>query len=371
MLSPRMLLLPAVRLGVLGAWLASAISALCPSVAHADRAPPPPRLGAWVTGARAKALLRPWAGCPQLTDHVAPGEETGEQVRARTAGRDVDVERYSAGSGRWATGGALTLRLARGSCKAVGFSDHGGKESLLSWVWLSAIDATSSLAVVASLAGAVLVGDPDAAARPELAAARLLVELMRPEPMPHSPADAVAPPPLLAPAWPVQPVHRGKPRASPTTLWAAAALTVTGVGELVSEDQPAEAILAGAVRAPSPLRSDGRWQLWELRFRARLGGGLLAVYDRERDEHRWLWATQLDTAVASHFDVLSFRGGLAIVRTRLDQDEEVWVIDVARGVARKLQRSGPFQWIAGVGLQVEAADGDGGREVLPMARLTP
>ena len=168
----------------------------------------------------------------------------------------------------------------------------------------------------------------------------------------------------------MQAVHRGKPRPSPATLWAPAALVPIGFGELPSdEDKPAHAILAGAVRAATLLRTDGRWQLWELRFRARLGGGLLAAYDRERDEHRWLWATQLDTAVTAHFDVLSFRDGLAVIRTRAEQDEEVWVIDVARGLSRRLLRPGPFTWIANAGL--EAASDDDGRELIPLAQLRP
>lgn len=360
---------PVVARILVGVCVGACVGLVSLAAVHADRRVAAPRLGAWLEGAKATALLRPWAGCTSLIDHVAPGEDTGEQVRARAAGSDVDVERYSAGSGRWATGGATTLRLTRGSCEAVGFSDRGGKESLLSWAWLLGVNAKPTLESAAALADAVLVADPDAAARPELAAAHLLVELMRAEGPQSTPAPG-APQPLFAAAWPVRAVHRGKPRPSPATLWAPAALVTTGVGALTSEESaPPDAILAGAVRAASPLRSDGRWQLWELRFRARLGGGLLAVYDRQRDEHRWLWGTQLDTAVAGHFDVLTFRDGLAIVRTRVDQDEELWAIDVVRGVSRRLLRHGSFKWIANRGLEVTSESDD--RELIPLAQLRP
>jgi hypothetical protein len=176
----------------------------------------------------------------------------------------------------------------------------------------------------------------------------------------------------------VQPAHPGKPAGSPATVWSPAALAAAGVtADLIGEPDEvdaagkpvtADAVLAAAVRAPSPLRTAGRWQLWELRFRARLGGGLLAVYDRQRDEHRWLWGTELDTT-ASHFEVLAFRDGLAVVRTTIEQDETVWLLDVARGVTRPLERRGPYHVVADRGLEVEAADG--GRELLPWRALTP
>lgn len=330
-----------------------------------------PRLGAWVEGAKVQKLTRPWEACPRLAELLAPGE--GEEVRARTAGRDVDLERYSAGSGRWATASTTTVRLARGSCRAVGFSEVGGKESLLSAIWLRGFEAAPSLADAAALAGAVEVADSSAApGTPELAAARILIELTRDPTTPSVGPDQ--PGGLFAPAWPVQAVHRGKPRSSPATLWSPAALEAAGVvADLVAEEgAPAAAILAHAVRAPRPLLTRGRWQLWELRFRARLGGGLLAVYDSQRDEHRWLWATEHDTSTttaASHFDVLVFRDGIALVHRRLDDDDELWAIDVARGVTRQLARRGPFRWIEGGGLEVETEDD--GRQVVPWESLRP
>lgn len=348
--------------------LALLVLALVPFAAEparAGRARPAPAPGAWLEDGKAQALLRPWSKCPQLTELLAEGD--GETVRARKVGRDVDLERYSAGSGRWATAGATILRLRRDSCKASGFTEQGGKESLLSWIWLRGIDgATTSLEAVAELATARVITDPD---RAELAAARMLIELVR---VPEPTATGV----LLAPAWPVQATHPGRPKQSPATLWSPAALQAIGLSaEALSTEaeQPASAILAGAVRAPSVLATHGRWQLWELRFRARLGGGLLAVYDRERDQHRWLWASERDTALPRHFDVLAFCGDLAVVRSRLDDEEEVWAIDVARGITRRLARRGHFRVIPGDRLQIDPEAGleDGERELLPLSALGP
>jgi hypothetical protein len=364
-------------LAALAALVALATFPTFAAPAHAERADAPrrsapaARLGAWLDGTRAQALLRPWSKCPQLVELLAEAE--GETVRARTAGRHVDVERYSAGSGRWASAGATTLRLRRGSCEAAGFDEQGGKESLLSWISLRALDgAAASLETVAELRAALLVTEPD---RAELAAARMLIELTRPAPTarastPSTPAPTAAD--LFEPAWPMQAVHPGRPQPSAATVWSPAALRAAGLPEsvlTVEDGAIAAAILVGAVRAPRALATQGRWQLWELRFRARLGGGLLAVYDRERDQHRWLLASERDTAVAKHFDVLSLCGDVALVRTSLEQEEELWVIDVARGLTRKLARRGSFRMAGKARLQIDPASGDGEREVLPLSSL--
>lgn len=359
-------------LAALAALVALATFPTFAAPAHAERAgaprrsAPAARLGAWLDGAKAQVILRPWSKCPQLGEILAKAD--GETVRARTAGRHVDVERYSAGSGRWASAGATTLRLRRGSCEAAGFDEQGGKESLLSWISLRALDgAGSSLETVAELRAAALVTEPD---RAELAAARLGIELTRPAPTPPAPAQTAAD--LFEPAWPVQAVHPGRPQPSPATVWSPAALRAAGLPEsvlTVEDGAIAAAILLGAVRAPRALATHGRWQLWELRFRARLGGGLLAVYDRERDQHRWLLASERDTAAPKHFDVLSFCGDVALVRTSLEQEEELWVIDVARGLTRKLARRGSFRMAGKARLQIDPANEEGERELLPLSSL--
>jgi hypothetical protein len=344
---------------------------------HTDPEPRP-----WVSDSAAAALAQRAASCPQLNDVVAP-QGDGEQLRAREVQVSwrtvaIDLERYSAGSGREATASSTLLRLPQGRCSAVGFSQQGGKESLLSWVQGVAVVATvkPTLAEVAELAEAWLVTDPD---RDEVAPARLLVQLSQSSAADASAAAGTGAPSsgLFEAAAPVQPLHRGKPHGSPATLWSPQALAAAAVPGPIDEDDdgaPYDAVLALAVRAPVLRAASGRWQLWETRFRARLGGGLLAVYDRRGDQHRWVLASELDnggstlSAKGKHFDIFYLRGELALVRQRFDDQESLWAIHLATGVARQLTASGPFRI---VGNAVEVTGADGARQRIAIKDLAP
>jgi len=323
---------------------------------------PPP----WVEGPAAGALLRPWSTCDGLAEAVAP-QRDGETLRARQVPHGVDVNRYSAGSGRWATAFETTLRLLDRSCSAVGFAVSGGKESLLAALTLVALGgaAEPTLEQLRDLASAVVVGDPD---RTELAAARMLMQLA------GDPPGALPATGILGGARPVQPEHVGLPRGAPASLWSPAALAAAGVAAPPrNEDGSAfDAMLAWPVRPPVALITVGRWQLWELRFRARAGGGMLAVYDRRSHRHRWLWATESDDRAGAgepgHFEILAFHGDLLLVRTRLDDHESLWAVDVARGITRPVERSGSFRAVPG-GVEVTGEQGEA--STIPFAALTP
>jgi hypothetical protein len=313
----------------------------------------------WIRGEAADELLRPWSACDALAGAVAP-LETGETLSVRKTPGGVDVNRYGAGSGRWATASETTLRLSCGSCAAIGFSLVGGKESLHASLTLIALSgaATPALAQIADLASAEVVANAD---RPELAAARILIQLDGEPP----PASAE----LLGPAAPIQPEHPGLPRGAGASVWSTAMRASAGLGPPArGEDSEPEATFVWPLRAPVALMTAGRWQLWEMRFRARLGGGLLAVYDRQSRRHRWLLATEADNRTPSHFEVLHFRGDLLLVRTRLDAIESLWAIDVRRGVVRPVQRGGAFRIVPrGVELTGELGE----VSTLPFSELTP
>ncbi len=331
--------------------------------------------GPWQSGAKARALLRPWASCEMQSAALAPAEQ-GETVRARRVGRDVDVERTSAGSGRWATAITRQWRLEGGTCMGAGVAALGGKASL--WASLALVSAglTSTLTRAAEMNDAIVVAEQRG---PELAAARLLLQLTRTaddtaelvavpaEPLP--PAVVLAPEELAA-----QPPFAGAPRGGPATLWSPLAMQLAGVPlgdapeELKPEGGANDGVLIAAIRAPRVLLTKGRWQLWELRFRARLGGGLLAVYDRQQKQHRWVLATEQDDGRRGHFDVVGLRDELALVRTTHDETQRLWVIDLSRGAVRRVLRRGPYRL---VGDQLEVSGHDGSRERLPLASLRP
>jgi hypothetical protein len=360
--------------------LPALLGLLVAGVAHADTSLSSP--GAWIEGRAALARLRPWARCKEIAELLAKDpEELYPKISVRAVPGGLDVTLYQAGSGRWATAGEETLRLRSGSCYADGAKEEGGKESLISGLRRSAIGAAKppTLAELAQRDGAVLVDSPDGG---EIAAARMLVHLARDDA--GEPFDSLESGGAWCPSLPIQPEQRGLPHGSPAALWTPQALAAAGVRDpwlLQNEDgERFDAIHTWTVRAPRPFASHGRWQLWELRFRARLGGGLLAVYDRTRDRHRWIWGSEYDQGVgrrwpfehgalySGHFDVLSVEDDLLLLVNHFDGRAYLWAIDLVTGEARRAAAGGrvTFRKVDG---GVEAKGADGSRRVLSIAEL--
>lgn len=337
-------------------------------VASADDRRPLPK-DRWVEGADAVAALEPWSHCNDLDDFRAAAE-IGESLRVRAAPDGVDLSHYSAGSGRWAVATDTTVRLTHDRCSAIGLTIGGGKESLLGGVKLLALDGATkpTLDQVTTPSGASVV-DAASVDSVDLAAARVLLQLATEasDGEPVEPSEGTG---VLGRAWPVQPEHGGKPRGSPAALWSPAMLAAAAVDGPALTDEGGEAfdaIHTGRVRDPVPLVRKGRWQLWELRFRARLGGGLLAVYDRKTARHRWIWATEYDNA-GRHFDVLLFKDDLLLLRNEFDGTESLWTIDVSTGIARQVRATGTFRLVkTGVSLR----DADGATRIIPLSDLRP
>jgi len=291
-----------------------------------------PRTG-WVSGAKAEALLQPWATCRALPGAPDPAD-IGSDRSARPTLNGVEVSEYSGGSGRWATFQDTRVHLARGGCDAERFSLAGGAELQIQSLKL---EPESRNAV--ALLDAVWVKD---AGLDELAAARLLVQQA------STAGASVAGAGLLGAALPVQPAHPGRPQGSRRAFWDPPALASASVAEPMLADE-AGAPWAGVVTAPIPspvrLASGGRWQLWEVRFATRLGGGLLAAYDVRNDRTRWVFGAEIDDGAtpsgrARPFDVLAFEGDLVLVRTREADHQFLWALDLARGVTRQVM-AGP------------------------------
>ena len=335
----------------------------------------------WLEGGEARHAVSPWSACDGLSDVTAADDPElgggGDKLRVRLLPTGIVVNRYIAGSGRAAYASETTVRLAQGRCDGTGFSVEGGKESIIAGFKILAFGAASkpTLADVADLAEAAVVSSAD---DEDLAAARMLAQLAKGddgEPVGPTSGDGV-----LGPAWPIQPEHPGKPRGSPPSLWSPAALAAAGVANPWLKNEQGEqfdAISLWRVREPlplAPIASQGRWQLWEMRFRARLGGGLIAVYDRQTDRHRWLWATEYDNGGdfrkpgKGHFDILLFKDDLVLLRSRFDTDEYLWAMDLSRGIVRPVRASGPFGALrAGVAARAE----DGTKKVLKLSELRP
>jgi len=283
----------------------------------------------WRRGDDALRALAAWRRCPELAQALMLDDEdlvVARRLAVRPAGGGLEVSLADEGSGRWAYGAWTWLRLARGRCAAAGYVIEGGKDAI--WGGLRRISLGGaplpSLTEIAAWHGGPLVDrDPEG---PSLAAARLVVQLAR------DLADGVEPDP-----WPAQPAQPGRPRGSPAAVWTKRALAAVAVDDPWSANESGEAFDAIAhwpVRAPSLLLVAGdRWEIWELRFRARLGGGLLAVYDRRTDRHRWVWTTAYDNGDRAHFRVVVDERRL-FVCGRFDGDARPRAIDLASGALR-------------------------------------
>lgn len=315
----------------------------------------------WLDGKKMDTLLAPWATCATISELVDPELK----VRARPTLNGVLVEIYSAGSGREATSSETLVHLNRGSCDGMVISVDGAKDSSIQSVTLDDGVGFSDASV---LLGAVL---PDLPVGAELAAARALVLWADADP----PAAAAPDQGVLGPAMPDQPEYLGRPRGSPQALWDTHELARAGVASsaLAGEDgDKIDDLLTWPVRAPTLLATQGDLQLWETRFRSRLGGGVLAVYDARRDRHRWLLATVADErllrAKTSHFDLLLFSGELALVRTHFDGRQSLWAIDVASGVARPVLAGEEATFARGKGGVVVSRDQEPD-ELIPLSAL--
>ena len=282
----------------------------------------------WVDGAEAEALLKPWAASRELPGAPDPADLGRRSARLTLNG--VEVSDYNGGSGRWATFQDARVHLARGGCDAERFSLEGGKESLIHGLKLERNNRN-----VVALLEAVWVTEPGL---DELAAARMLVQQA------STAEAAVAGAEILGTALPVQPDHPGRPRGSRRAFWDQRALASASVAEPRLVNEPG-APWAGLVTAPIPppvrLTSGGRWELWEVRFAARLGGGMLAAYDVRNDRTRWVFGTEIDDDDATpgrtrRFDLLAFEGDLVLVRTREAGHQSLWALDLARGLTRQV-----------------------------------
>ena len=105
-------------------------------------------------------------------------------------------------------------------------------------------------------------------------------------------------------------------------------------------DQRVAGILHYPVRAPRLLAKNAAFEIWELRFRGRNGGGLVAVYDRTRDRHRWVWGTHGDQAGgqplgAAPFRVVRFDGKQLVIRTEFEGATRRVEIALPSGVIRE------------------------------------
>jgi hypothetical protein len=264
--------------------------------------------------------------------------DEGTKLDARTTPYGAEAFIYSEGSGRDAYGSYLTLRLEKGSCIAQGFETEGPKEWLDSGLHRAARGGAMlpTLQQVAEWSDSLLVQDD---ARPELAAARLLTQLTA--------REAEGPR-----RWPAQPEHPGRPRGSPAAIWTPEMLRAAGVERpwLHSDGGTRfDGIHHGRVREPRLLAQKGDFEIWELRFRARNGGGLVAVYDRARDRHRWLWGTHGDwpkwdgrgALDAKSFTVEKFEGDKLVLRTEFERVVTRVAIDLRSGAIRETSSAAP------------------------------
>jgi len=272
-------------------------------------------------------VLAPWKTCEALKDKLRfPPDDGDPKLTAKARPDGADVFLTSEGNGRWGIGSYMQMRLQRGRCDAWGAEIYGPKE------WVDGQLRTvgwgrkpPTLTEAVALLGSTLVTRVDA---PELAAARMVVSSLGP---------------MRAP----QPFHPGRPRSSAPTVWPPTALDKLGVslseldGDL--EWERAKALVVEAVRAPRLLVKNAAYEVWELRFRARNGGGLLAIYDIAHDRHRWVWGThgdyQWDGKGAlddAHFRIMAFDDAGLVVWISFEDDNSLVSVDFVKGTAREV-----------------------------------
>jgi hypothetical protein len=261
-------------------------------------------------GAAAVRLLAPWRKCPALNDTIPFGDEL-PHVSAKPTPEGALAFVSDEGSGRDAVGVWVTLRLMHGRCDARGWETAGPKEWVESGLRRVAKGgaAPPTLAEIAAWSEAQLVGEAN---RDVLAAARLVVRL--------SAEDS---------EWRAQPEHAGRPRGSPAAIWTPEMLRAAGIDRpwRADDDGRFDALYHARVREPRLLVKKAGFEIWELRWRARNGGGIVAVYDRARDRHRWLWGTHGDRPGrddtgppgADSFMVERFEGDKLVLRTEFER----------------------------------------------------
>jgi hypothetical protein len=210
---------------------------------------------ALVAGAARADALDAFRECAGLQQRIAaPGRVIPRGTRIEVISSDENSDTH--------------LLLRRGRCDADGFAlsgeRDGGRELQLLGIGLP----EPSLAEVARRLDGIVADNSRGA---ELAAARALVVL-----------DEGRLPP--------QPEQPGRPLASPTAIWPAAAV------RQIVPDYAGDTLVTPPVE-PRLLAATDSVEIWEARLAS---GGLIAVYERARDRHRWLWGTHADASDSFH-----------------------------------------------------------------------